>query len=56
MYKDNNSKFPYANRRKAIDPCPNQFKALPCGKNLKPILWGMWHIDKTKPLIITTNK
>lgn len=27
-----------------------------CEKNTKPILWGMWHIDKSKPLVITEGQ
>ena len=27
-----------------------------CETNTKPILWGMWHIDKTKPLVITEGQ
>lgn len=27
-----------------------------CEPNTKSILWGMWHIDKTKPLVITEGQ
>lgn len=27
-----------------------------CEKDTLPILWGMWHIDKTKPLVITEGQ
>ena len=27
-----------------------------CETNTKAILWGMWHIDKTKPLVITEGQ
>lgn len=27
-----------------------------CERNTKPILWGMWHIDKKKPVIITEGQ
>ena len=27
-----------------------------CETNTKPILWGMWNIDKTKPLVITEGQ
>ena len=27
-----------------------------CEPNTKAILWGMWHIDKTKPLVITEGQ
>lgn len=27
-----------------------------CEKNSKPILWGMWHINKDKPMIITEGQ
>lgn len=27
-----------------------------CLKNTKSILWGMWHIDKSKPLVITEGQ
>jgi len=56
FYKDENGKMPYANRRRNLEPCPSNQKALPCGTNLKAILWGMWHIDITKPLIITEGQ
>ena len=27
-----------------------------CEKNTESILWGMWHVDKTKPLVITEGQ
>lgn len=27
-----------------------------CEANTKPILWGMWHIDKSKPILITEGQ
>lgn len=27
-----------------------------CEKDTKPILWGIWHVDKSKPLVITEGQ
>jgi twinkle protein len=56
LYKDEKGNFPYANMRASQEPCPSDLKARPCGKSLKPILWGMWHIDTKSPLVITEGQ
>ena len=50
-----NGKLIFVSYREIVVPGEHGFKG-GCESKTKAILWGMWHIDKTKPLVITEGQ